>query len=319
MRRMQIAYAIDWALLGVCAYLVAQHPGWKRVGELGLVDAVRTLPTPLNPANATGFFIPTDRAPTVTEVTVQEWFNYVLGEDLGAGSETMPQLAYFQATNKWKNELVLPAAIRENLPHVLAIWMRNMLAGWALYFGVGGLWAWWIYRVRGEHYFPARKEGAPVSDDEPEPRTMPSWRDMRIQIGVSAHAMVFYTLAPTVSEWVVERGWTHTYGGLGDLGAVLGPLGSLAGGLPAYALLFCAYMLLVEWAIYWIHRWLHIPILYKLLHKPHVSTVLRRRAGRSLAGRLWRPMAASASSALAASLAERLPLPSAGFLPLLPL
>ena len=29
------------------------------------------------------------------------------------------------------------------------------------------------------------------------------------------------------------------------------------------------YLLFTDYCIYWIHRWLHIPFIYKFVHKPH--------------------------------------------------
>lgn len=31
----------------------------------------------------------------------------------------------------------------------------------------------------------------------------------------------------------------------------------------------CSFLVFTDYCIYWIHRWLHHPILYKRLHKPH--------------------------------------------------
>ena len=90
-------------------------------------------------------------------------------------------------------------------------------------------------------------------------------------MAVSARAMVIYSLAPTVGEWAVERGWTLAYHDPARAAAWLGLPGAAA---PAAwlcaAALLAGYMLLVEWGIYWIHRYLHDNrALYKLLHKTH--------------------------------------------------
>ncbi|KAF8183988.1 fatty acid hydroxylase [Pholiota molesta] len=44
-----------------------------------------------------------------------------------------------------------------------------------------------------------------------------------------------------------------------------------------YAYLFASvplYLLFTDYCIYWIHRWLHIPFLYKHLHKPHHKWII---------------------------------------------
>ena len=121
---------------------------------------------------------------------------------------------------------------------------------------MGLAWAAWIFGMRGAACFPG---GA---------STMPTWEDMRAQMAVSARAMVVYSLAPTVGEWAVERGWTLAYHDPAHAAAWLGaPAGA---GLAAAAALLVAYMVLVEWGIYWIHRYLHDnKFLYRLLHKTH--------------------------------------------------
>lgn len=254
-QRRHIAYAIDVAMIGVVAHLAMQHPAVATVQQVGFWNALKSLPTPLNPVNASGFFIPTDRAPTAAEVTTQEWFNYVLGEDLGSAQARYPELAQFQATNKWKNSLILPAAIRDNLPHTIAVWARNMLAGWLLYFGVGFAWAFAIYNFWGSRFFPAGLN-------------KPAWEDMRLQMAVSARALIFYTLAPTIGEWLIEHGWTHTYQDLSFIKGSFGGFGDLGNGLVGYALYTVLYFLGVEWGIYWVHRLLHHPNLY-WLHRDH--------------------------------------------------
>ena len=91
---------------------------------------------------------------------------------------------------------------------------------------------------------------------------------MTAQMGVSARAMVLYTLAPTVGEWAIERGWTLAYH---DPAAAASWLGAPAGAAVAAAVgLTAFYFLVVEWGIYWIHRYLHENrTLYRLLHRTH--------------------------------------------------
>ena len=37
-----------------------------------------------------------------------------------------------------------------------------------------------------------------------------------------------------------------------------------------------SYLLFTDYGIYWIHRWLHIPIFYKYIHKPHHKWISKR-------------------------------------------
>ena len=223
-------HALDVALLAACVYLFVQHPGVARVRQVGFFPALQSLPTRLPVTNASGVFIPRDRAPTAGELSAQEWFNYVLGSDLG--SSPCVEAHDFFEMNAWKNSLILPSAVRAALPHVLAIWLRNILAGWALYYIVGGLWGLWIYYFAVSYHFP-KSEG------------MPPWEDIRQQMRVSSVAMVFYSLAPTLGEWLIERGWTYTYHDLAHVAGSFGGVGGLAGGLVGYALGLAVYMLFV--------------------------------------------------------------------------
>ena len=248
-----LGYLIDAAIIALWVALASRHPVWDAIKTAGGISAwAAGLPTPLVGANATGLVVtlaaenPGWLTPAAA-VRAQEVYNYVLGNDLGAGvAEASPDVAYFHAMNVWKNELLLPSALTASLPHFMATWLRNMVAGWGLFFGVGFAWSIVIYGVGGARFFP-------------DPTNIPSMGDLLLHMRVSSGAMVFYTLAPTVSEWAIERGFTHVYK---DLDAV--------GGWSGYLLLFVAYMTFVEWGIYWVHRLLHdIPWGYTYLHRVH--------------------------------------------------
>jgi len=71
-------------------------------------------------------------------------------------------------------------------------------------------------------------------------------------------AMPMYTGLPTLSEYMIEKGWTKCFVRIEEVG------------LPTYICTVVAYLALAEFAIYWIHRELHdIKPLYKLLHATH--------------------------------------------------
>jgi len=66
--------------------------------------------------------------------------------------------------------------------------------------------------------------------------------------------MIVLTLPLFLGE---VRGWTKLYNDVGDYGW-------------AYLVFSVPFFLLfTDYCIYWIHRWLHIPALYKRIHKPH--------------------------------------------------
>eukprot|EP00958_Prasinococcus_capsulatus_P012233 scaffold1216_cov357-Prasinococcus_capsulatus_cf.AAC.13 len=66
---------------------------------------------------------------------------------------------------------------------------------------------------------------------------------VRARAGVSLRGLPLYTALPTLSEWMIEQGWTCAY-----------PRVANVGGWPTYAALTALYMLSVEFGVYWMHR-----------------------------------------------------------------
>lgn len=250
MKSMKVyGFAIDIAMVALTVYVLAQYPIVGDIKQRGLGAVVADLPTPIPPTNATGVLVALNEQFEVTSpataLRAQEWYNFVLGDDGGTRAAGNPSAAYFHEMGAWLNALVLPEVIVGGLPHALSTWMRNMAAGMALYLVAGCAWAWYIYRYKADVYFPNR-------DD------IPAAEELKLQISVSMSAMVFYSLAPTIGEWLMEHNCTFVYAWPAEVGGVL-----------PYLALCAAYLLYVEWGIYWCHRSLHEPHLYKLLHRPH--------------------------------------------------
>jgi Delta7-sterol 5-desaturase len=87
---------------------------------------------------------------------------------------------------------------------------------------------------------------------------VPSRRAIFLQISVALKAMHWYTLLPTLSEYLTEIGWTRCFPRLNNVGWI------------AYIGYLAMYMVIVEFGIYWAHRVLHdIKPLYKYLHATH--------------------------------------------------
>lgn len=87
---------------------------------------------------------------------------------------------------------------------------------------------------------------------------IPSNKAMLLQMSVAMKAMPWYTLLPTVSEYVIEHGWTRCFPRITDVS------------WPIYLVCVCTYLVIVEFGIYWMHRELHdIKPLYKYLHATH--------------------------------------------------
>ncbi|KAJ6926562.1 delta(7)-sterol-C5(6)-desaturase 1 isoform X1 [Populus alba x Populus x berolinensis] len=139
---------------------------------------------------------------------------------------------------------LLPSSWWVTLPHFLQTWLRNYIAGTLLYFISGFLWCFYIYYLKRNVYVPKD--------------TIPSNRAMLLQIYVCMKAMPWYTLLPTVSEYMIENGWTKCFSRISEIGWF------------AYIIYFLIYLVIVEFGIYWMHRELHdIKPLYKYLHATH--------------------------------------------------
>jgi len=162
----------------------------------------------------------------------------------------MPQeerLALILEENEWKNSLVMwmfPQSVQDQMPHWVQTWLRCWILCAAVYFGVGLVWCYYTYYAFGDVLF--------------EPGTIPAWKDVSEQMKVSNKSMPIYSLLPMLAEMAAEKGWTMAYPRVDNVG------------LPMYAVYFFAYMLSVEFGVYWMHRGLHeIKWAYKYLHYDH--------------------------------------------------
>ncbi|AQK90187.1 delta-7-sterol-C5 [Zea mays] len=157
-------------------------------------------------------------------------------------------LRRFVAETEWYNEVVLSAVAPgdwwRGLPHPVQSWMRNCVGGYLLYFISGFLWCFVIYYWKRHAYIP--KDAIPTNEA------------MKKQIAVASKAMPFYCALPTLSEYMIESGWTRCYFNISEMG------------FSAYLCYMAMYLIFVEFGIYWMHRELHdIKPLYKHLHATH--------------------------------------------------
>ncbi|XP_010463674.1 PREDICTED: putative Delta(7)-sterol-C5(6)-desaturase 2 [Camelina sativa] len=139
---------------------------------------------------------------------------------------------------------LLPSSLWEPLPHFLQTWLRNYLAANMLYFISGFLWCFYIYYVKLNVYVP--KE------------SIPTRKTMIKHISVAMKAMPWQSLLPTVTEYMVEHGWTLCYSTVDHFNWFL------------CFLYIALYLALVEFGVYFIHKELHDnKFLYKHLHATH--------------------------------------------------
>ncbi|KAJ9147338.1 hypothetical protein P3X46_029512 [Hevea brasiliensis] len=157
-------------------------------------------------------------------------------------------LQFFLDETSLYNDIVLghllPSSWWVSLPRFFQTWLRNYIAGTLLYFISGFLWCFYIYYLKRNLYLP--KDAIPTT------------KAMLLQIYVAMKAMPWYCALPSVSEYMVENGWTKCFASICDVGWF------------AYIISLIAYFVVVEFGIYWMHRELHdIKPLYKYLHATH--------------------------------------------------
>ncbi|KAK9105806.1 hypothetical protein Scep_022650 [Stephania cephalantha] len=157
-------------------------------------------------------------------------------------------LQLFLDETSFYNRIVLenlcPELLWRNLPHFLQTWLRNYIGGCLLYLISGFLWCFYIYYWKRNVYLPKD--------------AIPSRKSMVLQMVVAMKAMPCYSLFPSMSEYMVENGWTRCFARISDVGWL------------SYAVYMAIYLFIVEFGIYWMHRELHdIKFLYKHLHATH--------------------------------------------------
>ncbi|KAJ4818177.1 Delta(7)-sterol-C5(6)-desaturase [Rhynchospora pubera] len=151
-------------------------------------------------------------------------------------------LKLFVAETTWYNEIVLgsivPGDAWRRLPHFFQSWLRNFLGGTLVYFLSGFLWCLVIYYWKRNVYVP--KDAIPTN------------HAMYLQIIVAMKAMPWYSALPSISEYMIQSGWTRSFATIGEVG------------WPMYFVYLAVYLVIVEFGIYWMHREFHdIKPLYK--------------------------------------------------------
>jgi len=219
-------YVLDVALLGLSAYLLSRGPLASDVLSRG-PGVLATM------ADGAAYQTSAAAASLLSDPAHRKWFDFVLGDNLGHYATLNRDAARFTELDGWLNGWVLPAWVRAAVPHMVACFLRNLLAAYVMYYALNAVWCWVIYRACRDRFFPT----------EAAKKEIPSWDDMLVQISVSSWAMPMYSLMPTLGEWLMERGLTQAYLDLPADGAA---------GLARYLGGVAAYLFLVEWGIYWV-------------------------------------------------------------------
>ena len=198
-----VALVIDVILVCTTTWAYfAFNPLGRDIARVGASVALARLPT---------------RANSSEPVTLAHWYNYVAGTELGYYAQSNAASPVFLLESAWINSVILPRVVCDAIPHIVATWLRNLVAAYVLYFGVGSLWCIAIYWVGGARWFPKQSD-------------RPSWQDLTDQMAVASAAMPLFTCMPTAGEWLMERGLTLAYYDVASVGGWW----AAAAGLVAY-------------------------------------------------------------------------------------
>ncbi|KAK0186586.1 fatty acid hydroxylase [Armillaria mellea] len=143
---------------------------------------------------------------------------------------------------------VLPATSawsRDYIPRqIISLSVLTLIGIYALYF----IFAWLSYRFIFNH------------DMMRHPKFLPS--QVRLEIMTSVRAFPVMTLLTLPWFQAEVMGYSKLYDGLDTYG---------------WPYLFASvplFLLFTDYCIYWVHRWLHVPFIYKVLHKPHHKWII---------------------------------------------
>ena len=125
-------------------------------------------------------------------------------------------------------------------------YLRDLVAGTAVYWITAGIWHLMIYNILGNSLFNSKG------------RPYPSKETIMDQMALAQSSIFVYAGLPIISEYLIENNFTRCFFYLGEVGL-----------LPAI-LYLVVYIVLVEIGIYWMHRTLHTnKFLYKYIHALH--------------------------------------------------
>ena len=157
--------------------------------------------------------------------------------------------------NRWINSFFFSASFNEEIVkyygdengYYALCYLRDLIGGTAVYWCTAGIWSFFIYYVFVESIFTKRR------------RPLPSMSTIIDQMLLSQASLFLYAALPLLSEWLIENNYTQTYFYIDDIG-----------GWSAYFMYLFAYICLVEFGIYWVHRTLHTnKVLFKYVHALH--------------------------------------------------
>jgi len=130
------------------------------------------------------------------------------------------------------------------LTQYIACCILNYTGGIVFYFSIAGSSYYYFFRWKRAQYYPS---------------TLPNdlTEQVRVEIGIAMRSLPVMALAFSPFTFGVTRGWSKMYHSVDDYG------------WPYLIFSVFLFLFITDFMIYFIHRGLHIPVLYNNIHKPH--------------------------------------------------
>lgn len=124
------------------------------------------------------------------------------------------------------------------------VFVTQFVFGLALYYGLSRLSYWWFFEKNWDRYFSDEKQH-PNPDEIKKSQRLAVW-------GTFGNAILG---APF--QYYVAKGQSKVYYNVGDHGWLY------------FVFSFLFFLAFTETFVYWAHRWLHHPLIYKYIHLKH--------------------------------------------------
>ncbi|XP_035681135.1 delta(7)-sterol 5(6)-desaturase erg32-like [Branchiostoma floridae] len=134
------------------------------------------------------------------------------------------------------------------MKHLHLFILMGIAGSFIIYYPVGGFWHW--------YYYVRQRDQAEEWKCQPNKFLSKENEAHAVMLG-SFNMVLGGTLSGTIACYIVNGGYSMLYFNLWDYGIV-------------YTVLSTMFVFLLnEWTVYWSHRIMHMPVLYKKIHKWH--------------------------------------------------
>lgn len=122
------------------------------------------------------------------------------------------------------------------------LFLLLVIGGMVMYFSVSGL-SYMIFFVWGKKRFHPTYVAKPA--------------EIKAQMKWGVYGVLGNAVLTAPLHWLIAHGYSQAY------------WDPMERGIPYFVLSVGLYLAFTETWIYWVHRWLHLPAVFRVLHKPH--------------------------------------------------